>query len=321
MSVGACGVRACPVCGAAPSGGQVVRVEAQLVWSALREQFEVDLPEPVRDRHAPGGSWALVECASCGLQFFADAPQGDAEFYELLTASPRYYEAERWEFGQVRRRLIPGRRVVDIGCGTGAFLRSLPGSVTRTGLDHNEPALAVLTAADPAVEGLAEDAAEHAERRPHTYDAVTAFQVLEHVERPRDLLRATRRLVRGNGVVYVSVPHRDRSGGGSFEVLDHPPHHLTRWRIEQLTAAAAGEGLELLGHWYEPPDESLRLASLTDSAETGLRPLPAGLRRQAVRGVRRLLDAGPVRRQLIARGYYARRGLTGHTMLAAFRPR
>jgi 2-polyprenyl-3-methyl-5-hydroxy-6-metoxy-1,4-benzoquinol methylase len=220
-------VRPCPVCGS-DQVRQERRVVAQQVWDALHDQFGTVLPEAVRVRHAPKGEWRLVTCAGCGLEHFPDAPQGDEEFYRLLTSSPRYYESERWEFSVVRRRLSPGQAVVDIGCGDGGFLLSLSQRLERTGVDHNAPALAALQARDPSVRVVHGSASEHAEQLPGAYDIVTAFQILEHVEQPRELLSAARRLIGTDGRVYVSVPHRDRSGRPGFEVLDHPPHHVSR---------------------------------------------------------------------------------------------
>lgn len=295
-------------------------MDAQQVWAAILGQYGVEVPGSVRARHAPAGAWTLVTCPACDLQHFADAPQGDAEFYALLMSGDLSYEDFRWEFGVVRDLLASGASVVDIGCGTGAFLRGLPSSLRRTGLDHNAAALAVLTATDPGIDARAQDADEHADESGPTYDVVTAFQVLEHVEDPRALLRAARRLCSPSGAVFVSVPHRDRSGRDGFEVLDHPPHHLTRWRQSQVERAANQEGLIPDGAWYEPPDLSIRMASLTSATTGRLSMLPHPLRAQAVRVVRRAADQPPVRRRMLAAGWYERRGLTGHTLLVRLRP-
>lgn len=311
-------VRSCPVCGS-DQWSALCLVDADRVWDALHEEFGTVMPEDVRVRHAPSGGWQLVTCVECGLEHFADAPQGDAKFYALLMSGDLSYEDYRWEFGVVRDLIFAGASVVDIGCGTGAFLRSLPEGPTRTGLDHNRAALEVLQHADPTIYALPQDAAEHADEVGCRYDIVTAFQLLEHVENPRALLRAARRLCRPEGWVYVSVPHRDRSGRGSFEVLDHPPHHLTRWRREQLELAAEAEGLAVDGVWYEPPDESVRMAALSRLADDRFRLLPGPLRGQAVRLVRRVADHPRVRARLLASGWYERRGLTGHTLLVGLR--
>lgn len=311
-------LRPCPVCGT--EGGETSVVDAMRVWAAIRAQYGVEVPESLRQRHAAAGAWTLVTCPTCDLRHFADAPQGDAEFYGLLMSGDLSYEDFRWEFGVVRDLLDSGASVVDIGCGTGAFLRGLPASLRRTGLDHNVAALTALTAADPAVDARAQDADAHADESGPFYDAVTAFQVLEHVEDPRALLRAARRLCSPSGAVYVSVPHRDRSGRIGFEVLDHPPHHLTHWRQSQLERAAEAEGLTPDGSWWEPPDLSIRMTSLTAAADRQLRMLPRPMRMQAVRVARRIADQPPVRRRMLAAGWYERRGLTGHTLLVRLRP-
>lgn len=291
-------------------------VSAAQVWDALEEEFSVDVPNDVRCRHSPSGVWTLVTCPGCGLEHFADAPQGDAAFYAALMGSECNYETDRYEFAVVRALVLPGDRVLDVGCGEGGFLRGLPATTTRVGIDHNGPALAALRRSDSSVSTMEVDAAVHADDVGAVYDVVTAFQILEHVEEPRRLLRSLRRLVRPGGSVYVSVPNLERSTKSPFEPLDHPPHHLTRWRIDPLSAAAAAEGLSRTGTWYEPPGRSV----LTAPLERRLRILPTPLRTPVLRALRRSADVRPVRRHLIESGFYERRGLTGHTLLVRLTP-
>lgn len=311
--------RDCPVCGAPTDLSTGTAVPADRVWAALEQQFGVDVPERVRAHHAPEGHWTLATCAGCGLEHFPDAVQGDEAFYALLTGSG-YYEPGRWEFDVVAARIPAGSAVVDVGCGAGAFLRGLPATLRRTGLDHNLPALEALRQADPAVVALQEDAQEHADAHPGRYDVVTAFQILEHIEHPRGLLAALRALVAPGGAVHVSVPNRDRTGRAPFEVLDHPPHHLTHWRAEQLAVAAEREGLRLVDAQYEPPDHSVRVEVLTELARRRLELLPAAVGAQAARVVRRVGETPPVLSLLLARGFYSRRSRTGHTVLFRLEP-
>jgi 2-polyprenyl-3-methyl-5-hydroxy-6-metoxy-1,4-benzoquinol methylase len=314
-------MRPCPVCDNPSSGPPVDEIDADKVWTALREEYGVDVPQAVRARHATTGSWSLMRCPSCGLEHFPDAPQGDAEFYALLMGSECDYEVDRWEFRQVGRRIPSTASVIDLGCGEGWFLRGLPASVRRTGLDHNGPALAALHEADPRIDVVQGDAAQHAVNVGQQYDVVTAFQILEHIEQPRRLLAAGRALVRPDGSFYVSIPHLDRSGRRGFEVLDSPPHHLTRWRAAQLEKAAEREALRVVTMWYEPPDESLRMETLNEVGHAALRWLPRSMARQSLRAFRRLADTAIVRERLVHSGYYERRGCSGHTLLARLEPR
>jgi 2-polyprenyl-3-methyl-5-hydroxy-6-metoxy-1,4-benzoquinol methylase len=311
--------RDCPVCGTPTDWSAGTRVAADQVWARLEEQFRVTVPAPVRAHHAPAGHWMLVVCGGCGLEHFPDAPQGDETFYALLTGSG-YYETSRWEFGVAGAGVRAGSRVVDIGCGDGAFLRGLPQRARRTGLDHNGAALETLRRLDPGVLARQQDAGEHASEVGPVYDVVTAFQILEHVEQPRELLAAARALVAPGGAVFVSVPNRDRTGRQPFEVLDHPPHHLTHWRAQQLATAAQGEGLRLAAAHYEPPDHSIRVEALTAYALGRLSALPSAMAVQGSRVVRRVGELRLGQRLLIARGFYARRQLTGHTLLARLEP-
>jgi SAM-dependent methyltransferase len=100
---------------------------------------------------------------------------------------------------------------------------------------------------------LGETLAEHAARRTGFYDAVCTFQVLEHVPDVRGFLAAALRAAKVGGVLVCSVPSAD-----SFlsivedNVLNLPPHHLSRWSDRSLRKVAEVFGLELVALEHEP---------------------------------------------------------------------
>jgi SAM-dependent methyltransferase len=121
--------------------------------------------------------------------------------------------------------------VLEVGCGRGDFLAALTkrcGCETE-GLELNPAAVAAATAFGRQV--AQRDVVEHAAARPGNYDAVCAFQVLEHVPKTRAFLEALVTLVRPGGRLILGVPDHDNYlGRGEDLVLDMPPHHCTRWR-------------------------------------------------------------------------------------------
>ena len=126
----------CPLC-----GSEAASIEGRLlyedIWRHLREVWNVELSNATRRTLAPTEAMTLVRCRSCGLDRFEPLLPGNADFYkELMSIVP--YNEERWEFGLVRPRLSSTDAVVDLGCGHGAFLRSLGRRSGRTvGLDHH----------------------------------------------------------------------------------------------------------------------------------------------------------------------------------------
>jgi len=128
-------MRSCPVCDALSPISPLEELDADKGRRSTRSTASRS-PEPPRPASV---SWLLVprEMPQLRLEHSPAHRRGDPAFYALLTSGERYYETGRWEFGQVGR-LIPARAsVIDIGCGEGWFLRGLPESVRRAGLDHN----------------------------------------------------------------------------------------------------------------------------------------------------------------------------------------
>ena len=198
------------------------------------------MPEAVRARHAPAAESNLFQCPTCGLQYFFPAIAGDSEFYAEITRPTGYYLGMRYELGEVASRAGGAVRVLDLGCGQGAFLRLLSTrwpDLKPVGVDHNRAALDDLKA--DGIEIHVCDVARFAEREPEAFDIVCAFQILEHAQDPRALLSAAVRLVAPRGRLFISVPNRHRLVRDSFEPLDCPPHHLTRWSAEQFREIAA----------------------------------------------------------------------------------
>ena len=197
----------------------------------------------------PGDVYSLYECHSCDLQFFDPVTNPGARWYEDTYQLRDLEQRDKvgWNHQQFLADRRPARgRLLDVGCGTGAFLaaaRERGFEVTGLDFDH----AAVRTARDHF--GISDIHAgtldEYLERRPsQTFDVVTAFEILEHVERPRDLLRQCASILRPGGVIAVSVPFRDRRPASSFD-WDEPPNHLSRWSKRSLVSALTATGFEV----------------------------------------------------------------------------
>lgn len=283
-------------------------------------------------RLLPASAMSLWHCPSCDLRWFDPAPAGDPAFYESLQRHAWYYEADKPEYGQAVQSVPAGARVLEVGCGRGAFadlLRARRGAVTYRGLEFNEAAVrgAVAAGHDVHRASLMEEAARH----PGAYDVVCHFQVLEHVPDPLRFMQQSVAALRPGGSLLWAVPADDSYVGHQRDAwLNMPPHHLTRWSDAALGQLCRRVGLEPPSLWHEPvapahrTDQSATLAQVAWRS-LGLAPDRPGLREDpAVRWVRRLDRLGIVGRaavrQLAARGA----GLTGwgrrgHSVLAVAR--
>ncbi len=106
------------------------------------------------------------------------------------------------------RRYVPleNKRILDIGCGVGAFVRRLREFSTEVyGTDIDRESLVRGAEAVPNL-GLA--LGEHMPFRDGTFDAIVLHEVLEHVDNDVETLREARRLLRPGGRVVLFCPNR-----------------------------------------------------------------------------------------------------------------
>ena len=228
----------CPLCASVES--RPVRViPRERIWAGLAKRYKMAPNRSMVARVTPCEDITLQACDGCGLLFFEPLVPGDHEFYEQLAASG-YHETARWEFKEVVRRIQPGERVIDLGCGAGAFLSLLSDIASRrVGVD-----LAVDRDLAPKDLELFEGTArEYSLSTSDPFDVITAFHVLEHVADVAEICGPAQRLLRPGGRFFVSVPDEERPIKARFDLLDLPPHHVSRWRIPQLERLGAAFGL------------------------------------------------------------------------------
>ena len=116
---------------------------------------------------------------------------------------------KRYEFA---RPYCVGKRVLDAGCGVGygsAFLGEAASSVV--GVDVSGEAIDYARAryGGGNVEFAVGDL-QRLERGDAEFDAVVAFEVIEHLPQPERFVAEARRVLKPDGVLVVSTPRADR---------------------------------------------------------------------------------------------------------------
>src|ERR1700732_1197379 len=236
---------ACPVTGR-PAVRHIQWVAARLLTDLWRIEFKTAVRPSFRgiDRF---GLWE----SPAGLYFFDPPLEGDrafyAEFYARLNAKKLFsHQSVRHEFMIAARRIEAGARVLDVGCGFASFRSCLPQAV-YTGLDPH------FAEGSAAGEVRNETLAQHLVGHAGSYDAVCAFQVLEHVKAPAALFAQMVQALKPGGPIFVGVPHVPSAMTRipNF-LLNAPPHHLTWWTRSALIELANGANAVVDGIEHVP---------------------------------------------------------------------
>jgi 2-polyprenyl-6-hydroxyphenyl methylase/3-demethylubiquinone-9 3-methyltransferase len=111
------------------------------------------------------------------------------------------------------RCCLSGKRVLDVGCGGGLLAEAMATEGARvTGIDMVEGALAVAKdhslLSGHVIDYRRSTAEDWARRHASTYDIVTCMELVEHVPRPAELIRACSTLVRPRGALFFATVNR-----------------------------------------------------------------------------------------------------------------
>lgn len=232
----------CPLCGDT-KGKKLQKIHYGKIWNALENLFNAKFSINVCKALTPSVHTELILCDSCGLQYFSPAIPGDPDFYRQLSVALNY-NLETWDFRQALSLASPKCRWLDVACGDGVLLEQLNQiGVVAQGIDINPEAAS--RAKKRGVLVKTTTLKIYAEQHSQSFDVVSAFQVVEHLDRVVPFVRDAVRCLKPGGLLLISVPNRQRVRMNALEPLDCPPHHLSRWSSKQLVALARLTGLHM----------------------------------------------------------------------------
>lgn len=167
----------------------------------------------------------------------------------------RYQQQARWtkntrDYLFKRAGLDTAKRVLEVGCGTGALWEqlNLPADASAHGLDLD---LDSIKQADSHVPDLltVNAAAERLPYPPACFDLVYCHYLLLWVQKPGQVLREMARVTRPGGAV-LALAEPDHAAR-----IDHPPHlrQLGQWQTQALERQGVNPqmGRELAGSFLE----------------------------------------------------------------------
>ncbi|MBK7861559.1 MAG: methyltransferase domain-containing protein [Archangiaceae bacterium] len=199
-------------------------------------------------------------------EFYEQALPGQNDYWKKM-AAPRF--RVRTVLAELKARAPAS--VVDLGCGGGQLLdevkRAVPGA-RLVGVDLSKPQLELNRQRDPDTRWVyanVDQPMKWADEDLERYDAVTVVEVIEHVDRPAQLLENARALLARGGFLVLST----QSGrvGETERRVGHRRHFTTSEIRGLLTGAGfrpervwnAGFPFHDFSKWYANlnPDASM----------------------------------------------------------------
>ncbi|GMM55312.1 hexaprenyldihydroxybenzoate methyltransferase [Maudiozyma humilis] len=134
--------------------------------------------------------------------------------------------------------------VLDIGCGGGILAESMarqPFVKHVLGIDLTEDCISVAkhhAKLDPVLDGKVEyDGVALEDVKTKDYDIITCFEMLEHVDKPGDILQHAWKRLAPNGVLFLSTINRDPvswfttifMGETVLKIVPPGTHHLSKY--------------------------------------------------------------------------------------------
>jgi 2-polyprenyl-3-methyl-5-hydroxy-6-metoxy-1,4-benzoquinol methylase len=235
----------------------VKSIDVAPVVALWREFFQID----IRPEFQGVSQMELFRCAGCSISFFTPLYlAGSPQMYSQLANHGGYYLAQKWEYHAALADLRGRERILEIGCGSGNFMQLAKEKegLSIEGVEQNAEAIREAARRGFHVrETTIEDAAKES---PGVYDAICAFQVFEHIAKPREFLDACCRLLRPKGLLILGVPNQNSYVRHMINPLDMPPHHMTRWTEEPLRRLQSHFPLRLVRTACEPlPDNQIEM--------------------------------------------------------------
>lgn len=217
----------------------------------------------LKDEFLTQEEFQIYECLKCGLLFTDPRPGKSAigkyyksnEYYshqENKTGFiPKLYESVKSvnlkkKYKMATKGIAKGR-VMDIGCGVGDFLHTMEQKGWETvGIEPSEDAKAI---AKKRIKAQILDTEAQETLPDNSFDLITMWHVLEHVDDLHWQLNQLERLVKPNGRVVIAVPNYKSYDGVFYKekwAAYDVPRHLNHFNQETLARIFKNNNFKLI---------------------------------------------------------------------------
>ncbi len=225
-----------------------------------------------KDHSVSKEEFVIWQCADCSLRFTQDVPDESsiAPYYqssEYISHSNTdkglvnklYQRVRKYTLQQkaslIIRNTSPKGNLLDIGAGIGAFPAEMKSKGWDiTGIEPDEGA----RAQSKKLFGLhLLPTSSLYQLPPHSFDAITLWHVLEHVQSLHEYVKQLKSLLKANGKIFIAVPNYQsldadtyRNNWAAYDV----PRHLYHFTPKAMKTLMNKHGLKIIDKkpmWFD----------------------------------------------------------------------
>ncbi|MBP7928072.1 class I SAM-dependent methyltransferase [Patescibacteria group bacterium] len=197
--------------------------------------------------------FVIERCRNCGLMRTKDFQEINlAKYYETTDYYAKKFSAFnilKDAFAAVVKkapitRLKANGKLLDVGCGDGKFLNLF--SNREWDLYGIEP-YGKPVSPSKNIKFISEKF-ENTKLQDSSFDVITMWHVLEHIENPTEVLRELHRILKPDGLIFISVPNINSFSFRLFKqhwFALYLPIHTYHYSINTLTALLNISGFEV----------------------------------------------------------------------------
>ena len=173
----------------------------------------------------------LVECGNCSFIFSRRIPTSEelTDHYNTYPRGSGISPITIKRYNELLDQLEKYRttnNILDIGCGDGYFLlEAKKRNWNVFGTEFTDNAVEICRSKEIAIHQGILDPANY---KGSLFDVITSFEVIEHINNPRQEIRNISSLLREGGVFYFTTPNFNSMSriilGTSWNVIEYPEH-------------------------------------------------------------------------------------------------
>jgi len=203
----------------------------------------------------PYQNYKHTKCVNCGLERFvcvdtlieSSIYENDADYIDDLNITKNSEDLILWHHSKaitfLEKKFQSGHiSSLDIGCFNGFFVKKLLTlGYDAHGIDFNKDAISFGKQKLKLESRISTESIETLISLGNKYNAITLFEVLEHLNNTNDFLSNVCKLLKEDGVLIISTPNNKMCWRPA---LDYPPHHLSRFTTKSISGYLTQIGLK-----------------------------------------------------------------------------